>query len=82
MTEEPQNHADYLRALRAMTDEQRLKKALELSEEAKQKALAELSQQNPGMSRQEVIALYLKQLVEAKAKVAERYLKARSHQRF
>lgn len=56
------NHAIYIRTLRAMTPEQRLAKAFELSEMTRDLLRAGLRQRFPHASDQELHRLYLDRL--------------------
>jgi hypothetical protein len=56
------NHAIYIRVLRSMTPEQRLQKALELSEFSRSLFLQGLRKRFPDLSEDEFQKLYLKRL--------------------
>ncbi len=56
------NHALYIKALRAMTSEQRLRKAFELSEFSVQLFRQGLRKVNPHLSDEDFHALFLRRL--------------------
>jgi hypothetical protein len=65
MNPKPQpNHREYIESLRAMTPEQRLNKAFELSALAQQAALGELESEFPDLTKAELIRIYLDRLVD------------------
>lgn len=58
------NHAEYLKALRRMTPEERLLKAFELSEMAKELFMDGLRQRFPDLSEDERKRIYLERLAK------------------
>jgi hypothetical protein len=58
------NHREYIKALQAMTPEQRLKIAFDLSEMEEQAALRQLARAFPELSELEIKRLYLDRLIE------------------
>lgn len=62
------NHRRYVEILRAMTPEQRLRKAFELTDYARQLMREGLRNRHPGASEAELHRLYLKRLRQCHSK--------------
>jgi hypothetical protein len=58
------NHRRYIEVLRRLTPQQRLEKAIELTEASRYLFRVGLRERNPGLSDEELQELYLKQTVK------------------